>query len=145
MNAIERDLAETLRRAEQIAENIAIGNDAAGVQIPSAEFMTEELLARRCVFVSSGNKVAILPSNPTSGERVLVREVAEFNNMFAASGELVEGRWLSFPMRWMKSRSRLSVDSVMLGIGRDRMMDDAEGHAALNLWTPRFRKKPSAV
>ena len=58
---------------------------------------------------------------------------------------MVGGRWSSFPRGWVETRSRLSGDGVVLGIGRDRMMDDAEGNAALNLWTPRVRKKPSAV
>lgn len=130
------------RREEQIATNVAIGAQAE--EVPVAERMTPDQMLERCVFVESGKRVAILP-DPGSGQRVRVLTLDEFCETYSSSGEERGNRWAPYPQAWRRSPFRKTVPNVALGIGRSRMLTDADtGAQVLNLWTPKHRRKPTA-
>ena len=136
---------EDPRRSAQLNDNAEIGR--AVEPVPKADLMDLPAMLQRAVFISDGKRVAILPQDPTGGQRPRVMALDEFLETYIASGERQaigsQHRWISFGDLWRRDPARRTVHTVTMAIGRPRIWHDTQAHEALNLWTPTRRKAPS--
>lgn len=130
------------RREAQIARSVEIGN--AVEEVPVAEFMTVEEMLARCVLVTTGKRVMLLPPEEGRGLRARLMTLDEFVETFQSSGTMTPEGWVSHAQVWRRSPDRKMVEEVALGIGRPRILTPKLDRPTLNLWTPPVRRQPTA-